>query len=165
MAVDYVALLKTAEMTYRLAHAVRAECAIHVLHGEEAHFDYPQIYTYGKHKVILGEFALTGQQESLASAALLHSATYTMAIQMDRVLQEVVGSDRFKHPDSDISSASWIARLIRNAFAHSPFNPTWQTYPECDKKVFRDITIFTQKALAICTANGYNSGEVLCCRR
>jgi hypothetical protein len=59
-----------------------------------------------------------------------------MAIQMDRVLQEVVGSDRFKHPDSDINSASWIARLIRNAFAHNPFNPTWQTCPECDNKVF-----------------------------
>ena len=44
--------------------------------------------------------------------------------------------DRFKHLNDDFRNAAWIARLIRNAFAHAPFNPSWQFYPECRNRVF-----------------------------
>jgi hypothetical protein len=54
---------------------------------------------------------------------------------MDRALQDTV-PDRFKHPDDGIRSAAWIARLLRNAFAHNPFNPVWMLYSECENKVF-----------------------------
>jgi hypothetical protein len=152
---DHGALLKTAELAYRLAHAVRVYCSLNSSKAEsgEPHFDYPQAYSYGKHTVSYEEFALTGPQEDFASAALLHSAIYTMAIQMDTALQECV-PDRFNHPDADLQSAAWIARLIRNAFAHDPFSPIWLTYPECDNRVFE-----VKGVIRLCT-NGLNGKQV-----
>ena len=35
-----------------------------------------------------------------------------------------------------IKSASWIARLIRNAFAHNPFDPVWIIQAECKNKQY-----------------------------
>src|SRR5208337_2753458 len=38
--------------------------------------------------------------------------------------------------DSDARAAYQIARLIRNAFAHAPFLPTWSIDHDCQDKVF-----------------------------
>jgi hypothetical protein len=35
-----------------------------------------------------------------------------------------------------VQAAYQIARLIRNAFAHAPFTPTWSIDPDCRDKVF-----------------------------
>jgi hypothetical protein len=43
--------------------------------------------------------------------------------------------------DPGVRSAYQIARLIRNAFAHGLFSPTWSISPDCRVKVLavRDI--------------------------
>jgi hypothetical protein len=38
--------------------------------------------------------------------------------------------------NSDVQAAYEISRLIRNAFAHSPFNPVWSIDPYCRNRVF-----------------------------
>ncbi len=38
--------------------------------------------------------------------------------------------------DPDIQASYQIARLIRNAFAHRPFDPVWSIDPDCRGKVF-----------------------------
>jgi hypothetical protein len=58
-----------------------------------------------------------------------------ITMQLDSILQSEI-SNRFDHPNPAIRNASWIARLNRNAFAHDPLQPTWQLYPECEKKIF-----------------------------
>jgi hypothetical protein len=78
---------------------------------------------------------LNREQEIFAATLLVHSATYLCAVQADTILQATT-HDRFKHVNQNIRSASWIARLIRNAFAHNPFAPVWKTYPECENQIY-----------------------------
>jgi hypothetical protein len=40
------------------------------------------------------------------------------------------------HTDPQVVSAYQIARTIRNAFSHSPFNPVWNIDPDCRGKRF-----------------------------
>ncbi len=96
---------------------------------------YYDQFTYGGHLFKKEELELTKEQESFAAGLLVHSATYLCAVQADTVLQDAV-PDRFKHTDPNIRSASWIARLIRNAFAHNPFEPVWKTYSECENQTY-----------------------------
>jgi len=126
-------LLRTAELAYRLAHAVRIFCS------DKGHppFSYPSVYTYGQHTVDHSEFELSADQEDFASSALLHCATYLMAVQLDTALDTAVGTKRFQHRDVSIQAASCIVRSIRNAFAHDPFNPVWDIrQPDCQDRVF-----------------------------
>ena len=117
----YKSLLKTAELAYRLAHAVQIAC----LGKGRQPFEYPQWYAWGEHCVTHEEFALSSEQEKYASRALLHCATYVMAVQIDTALQREK-HNRFKHHNDDICIASCIANTIRNAFSHDPFNPVWK---------------------------------------
>ena len=39
-------------------------------------------------------------------------------------------------PNPDVRAAYQIARLIRNAFAHAPFSPTWSIDPDCRDTTF-----------------------------
>jgi hypothetical protein len=45
--------------------------------------------------------------------------------------------------DAAVRSAYQIARLIRNAFAHAPFSPTWSIDPDCRDKVFAVPDVIT----------------------
>jgi hypothetical protein len=63
-----------------------------------------------------------------------------MAVAMkDAIRMAVV--DPKNHGDDAIRSAYQISRLIRNAFAHAPFNPVWSIDPDCRDHIFavRDI--------------------------
>jgi hypothetical protein len=45
--------------------------------------------------------------------------------------------------DPDVKSAYQIARLIRNAFSHAPFSPTWSIDPDCQGKTFAVADLIT----------------------
>jgi hypothetical protein len=119
--------LADAERLFKLAVAVHAACTV----TDSNAFDYLEAFSFGRHVARRGELALSPDEEKTAAAALEHCATYLLAVQLDTVLQQSV-EDRFHHPDDATRSAAWIARLLRNAFAHDPLRPIWQTYPECD---------------------------------
>ncbi len=101
--------------------------------------NYLDVFTWGKHTLNEVSLRLSRDEEELAFALLEHCTLYTIVIQIDTVLHELFknqNTDRFNHPDSNVCSAAWIARLIRNAFAHDPLNPVWITYSECDSKMY-----------------------------
>lgn len=132
-------LITVAQYQFKLALAVSMHCTS--TQPENA-FTYLGAFSYGKHVATLEELSLTPKEEKFAAAALEHSATYVMAVQIDTALQAVF-PQRFSHQKTDIQQSAWIARLIRNAFAHDPLNPVWLTYPECDNKVFSVQEIIT----------------------
>lgn len=143
---DYILqrrLLADAERQFKLALSVRNLC-----NGSSNAFDYLDAFSFGHHLAEHDELRLTAKEEDRAAAALEHSTTYLMAIQLDTALALAV-PQRFKHPDVDIQSACWIARLLRNAFAHNPLNPTWPVYQECADQTFavRDIVTLTTTSL------------------
>ena len=89
----------------------------------------------GGHTANEKDLKLTKKEENLSVALLHRVATYILVLQIDTVLQHKF-QDRFNHKDSNIRSASWIARLIRNAFSHNPFYPQWEFYSECMNKQY-----------------------------
>jgi len=88
-----------------------------------------------RHTAHADELKLTREEEGIGSTLLEHVTTYTLAVQIDTALGALYPS-RFESADQILQSAAWIARLIRNAFAHNPFAPQWQTYLECENKQF-----------------------------
>jgi len=120
-------LILAAQQQYKLSLAVKLHCA----RNDNNAFEYLGVYAYGMHTADQDELSLTPDQERFASAAFEHSSIYIMAVQIDTALADCF-EDRLHSENNDIFNASWIARLIRNSFAHDPFNPVWLTYPECD---------------------------------
>jgi hypothetical protein len=45
--------------------------------------------------------------------------------------------------NSKVRDAYQIARLLRNAFAHSPFSPKWSIDPDCQNKTFAVLDVIT----------------------
>jgi hypothetical protein len=86
---------------------------------------YLDTFSFGHHTARNKELRLTQEQEDHAFAALEHCATYLAAVQIHTALKSVHG-DPFHLPEEDIASAFQISRLLRNAFAHNPFNPIWE---------------------------------------
>ena len=134
----YISLIEDAQKLFKLSLAVNGTCAS----TKQDAFTYLDTFSYFKHTVNRDDLYLDPDDEKLAAAAFEHCAIYVLAVQMDTILGEVF-TDRFRHPDSDICSAAWISRLIRNAFAHSPLDPIWQTYSECDNKIYKVKDIIT----------------------
>jgi hypothetical protein len=98
-------------------------------------FQYMGVFSWGEHLADKDELILNGEEEELAIALLHHVATYLLANQIDSYLG-ICRKDRFTDKDKNIRDAACIARLIRNAFAHNPFNPQWQIRMEqCKDKV------------------------------
>lgn len=64
------------------------------------------------------------------------------------MLQAII-PDRFRHPNPNIRCASWIARLIRNAFAHNPFAPVWKTYAECKNQTYNVNDVISLKTTGL----------------
>lgn len=126
----YVAQLFTAEVQFRLASAVRLATTRNV-----QPLDLPVDWTYGQHRVKYEEVALRPDQADYAACFLHRSATFLMAVAVKDALRAVV-PDPKTAADTEVRSAYQIARLIRNAFAHAPFAPTWSIDPDCRDKVF-----------------------------
>jgi hypothetical protein len=92
-------------------------------------------WVHGQHRVRYEEAALRQDQADYAAAFLQRSATYLMAVAMKDAIRAVV-PDPKASSDSDVRAAYQIARLIRNAFAHAPFSPTWSIDPDCRDRTF-----------------------------
>jgi hypothetical protein len=126
----HIAKLFTAELQFRLASAVRLATTM-----KTQPLDLPIEWIHGQHTVKYEEVALRQDQADYAAFFLHRSATYLMAVAMKDAIRAVV-SDPKTSSDSDVRAAYQISRLIRNAFAHSPFSPTWSIDPDCRDKVF-----------------------------
>ena len=118
-------------MTFKLAHAVRIKC----YNNSSSRFEYPTMYVHGSHSVTNEEFSLNKKQEEFASSALLHCTRYIMIVQIDTALEMCI-ENRFEHIDNQVKSTAWIARLIRNAFSHDPFNPKWLIDRKCRNNTY-----------------------------
>ncbi len=136
----YRELLEYAQLQYKFALAVSTNIQFHKFPD----LVYHDAFAYGPHVFEKEELMLSKEQEQLAAILLVHSATYLCAVQADTVLQATI-PDRFKHSDPNIRSASWIARLIRNAFAHNPFAPVWKTYSECENQTYAVENVISLK--------------------
>jgi len=122
--------LFTAELQFRLASAIRLAVTT-----KRQPLDLPVEWTHGKHGVRYMEIALRQDQADYAACFLHRSATYLMAVAMKDAIRTVV-PDPKACPSPDVQAAYQIARLIRNAFAHGPFRPTWSIDRDCRNKTF-----------------------------
>jgi hypothetical protein len=126
----HIQALFTAELQFRLASAVRLATNYKV-----QPLDLPIEWSHGKHRVKYAEIALRQDQAEYVAIFLHQSATFLMAVAMkDAIRAVVLDPKNAKNPD--VRAAYQIARLIRNAFAHAPFSPTWSIDPDCSDKVF-----------------------------
>lgn len=129
--------LFTAELQFRFAAAVRIATTMKV-----QPLDLPMEWTHGQHRVSYEEIALRQDQADFAACHLQRSATYLMAVTIKDAIRAVV-PDPKTSTDSNVRAAYQIARLIRNAFAHAPFSPTWSIDPDCRDKVFSIPDVIT----------------------
>lgn len=125
---DNKKLLLYSEIFFKFAFAIHKSIPIKL--------NYLDKFSWGKHIARKVDLKLTKKEEYLAPGLLHHVATHILAVQIDTFLQERYG-DRFNHLNNDIKSAAWIARLIRNAFAHNPFDPIWELHTECENKLYQ----------------------------
>lgn len=126
---SHIGRLFTAELQFRLASAVRLASTLQL-----QPLDLPQEWTHGQHRVSYEEIALRPDQADYAACFLQRSATFLMAVAMRDAIRAVVHVP--KTADEPVRSAYQISRLIRNAFAHAPFSPTWSIDKDCRDVVF-----------------------------
>lgn len=121
------ASLELAELQFRMAVHLADLCnAGPGLPGSKV-----MCWSFGKHSMEVEEVNVPPGEQQRASVALQHSATYLLAVAMNTVLERALhGDKRFRHPNRSARHACQIARLVRNAFAHSPFQPTWDIRPQ-----------------------------------
>lgn len=131
---DYVKLIKLAEIQYRFAVGINT---LYSTHERYPKLSYPNYWTWGKHSITKKEIQLTRKETEDGAMLFSHSALYIMVVQIDSALEKFFGKNRFLHKNSDIQAAASIARLIRNAFAHDPFHPTWIINKRMKNKIFR----------------------------
>ncbi len=127
---SHIQHLFTAELQFRLASAVRL-----AVMGKRQPLDLPMEWTHGKHRVRYEEIALRHDQADYAACFLHRSATYLMAVAMKDAIRAVV-PDPKTASDPNVRAAYQIARLVRNAFAHAPFSPTWSIDEDCRNMIF-----------------------------
>lgn len=123
-------LLFTAELQFRFASAAHLATTLQV-----QPLDLPKVWIHGQHKVSYEEIALRQDQAGYAAFFLHRSATYLLAVAIKEAIRAVIPDPKMS-PDNDVRAAYQIARLIRNAFAHAPFSPTWSIDDDCRGKVF-----------------------------
>jgi hypothetical protein len=126
----HVGHLRAAEAQFRLATAAR----LAVTMGHQP-LDLPIQWTHGRHAVSYAEVALSRDEADFAAWNLQRSATFLMASAALEAIRATI-QDPKTHYDPKVVSAYQIARTIRNAFAHSPFNPIWRIDPDCRNSRF-----------------------------
>jgi hypothetical protein len=127
---DHIGRLFTAELQFRLASAVRLATTQNV-----QPLDIPVDWTHGEHSVKYRETALRQDQADYAAFFLRRSATYLMAVAVKDAIRASV-SDPKTSSDIKVRDAYQIGRLIRNAFTHAPFSPTWSIDDDCKNRTF-----------------------------
>lgn len=123
--------MKLAELQFRLAIAVRLASSL----GRQP-LEVPTQWSHGHHIVTYEEVVLTKDQSDIAADYLKRTATYLMSITIKDGLKRIF-KDPKNHQDQNVVAAYQIARLIRNAFAHSPIRPVWSIDPDCRDKEFQ----------------------------
>ena len=128
--------LRLAELQFRLASAVRLATTV-----KSQPLDLPIEWSHGKQSVKYSEIALLQDDADYGAWSLHRSATFLMAVAIKDAIRAAV-HDPKTAADVDVRSAYQISRLIRNAFAHAPFDPVWSIDPDCRDRVFavRDVT-------------------------
>ena len=107
--------------------------------------EYLGIFSFGKHTANYDDLKLNREQEKRGSAILEHVGTYMMILQLNKVLEDEWGEQRLQSNDNDIRIISQVVRLIRNAFAHDPFNPIWDISKSTENQTFDIPKILTLK--------------------
>jgi hypothetical protein len=133
----HVGRLFSSELQFRLASACRLAVTM-----DKQPLDVPLEWSHGRHKVSYEEVALRKDQADFAAWNLHRSATFLMAVAMKDAIRVAV-RDPKKSADINIKSAYQISRLIRNSFAHSPFDPVWSIDDDCRNCVFNVEGIIT----------------------
>lgn len=133
----HIGHLISAELQFRLASAVR----LAVTMGKQP-LDLPMDWSHGEQKVRYEEIALRKDQADFAVWNMHRSATYLMAVTIKDAIKAAVENPK-KSRDSNVQAAYQISRLIRNAFAHSPFAPKWSIDPDCRNHIFKVCDIVT----------------------
>lgn len=122
--------LRAAEAQFRLATAVR----LAVTMGQQP-LDLPIEWSHGKHVVNYTEVAIAREEADFAAWNLQRSATFLMASAALEAIRATIPKPK-SHTDPKVADAYQIARTIRNAFAHNPFNPIWRIDADCQTRRF-----------------------------
>lgn len=130
---DQIDSLFAAELQFRLASAVRLAASV-----SKQPFDLPLEWAHGAHHVGFQEVALRQDQGDFAAWCLHRTATYMLAMAAKDAIRTAV-SDPKNASDAKVQAAYQISRLIRNAFAHAPFNPRWSIDDDCKNQIFEVI--------------------------
>jgi hypothetical protein len=127
---EHAELLKKAELQFRLMIAVRTASTLGKLP-----LQVPVLLVFGKQSVTSADLGLTRDEADEGAAALEHTTTYTLALQIHQAMKDVLGEPR-EHEGQEVQNAFEIARLIRNAYAHQPFSPRWLIDSYCRDRTF-----------------------------
>jgi len=122
--------LRAAEGQFRLSTAVRLAVTV----GHQP-LDLPIQWSHGRHVVNYSEIALSKEEADFAAWNLQRSATFLMASAVLEAIRGTIKNPKSNH-DARIVNAYQIARMIRNAFSHNPFNPVWNIDEDCRDKRF-----------------------------
>jgi hypothetical protein len=126
----HICYLRAAELQFRLSSAVRLATTF-----KNQSRDLPVAWSHGNHVVHYPEVAISEDDADCAACYLQRSATYLMAVAIKDAIRVAV-ADPKTHSDPNVRSAYQISRLIRNAFAHAPFDPVWSIDPDCRDQIF-----------------------------
>jgi hypothetical protein len=113
-------LLAVAELNYKFAIGISAA----IVSSPTTISESLGSFSWGSYRLEASELELSKADELRGASIAEHVATFALMLQLDRVLQDGV-PNRFSAADDMLRGASRIANLIRNAFAHDPFNPVW----------------------------------------
>ncbi len=127
---EQIANLRTAEMQFSLASAVRL-----ATNEKIQPLDLPVQWSHGKHLVQYREIALSQEDADYAACFLQRSSTFLIAVAIKDAIKSAVPNPK-QCADSNIRSAYQVSRLIRNAFTHAPFHPIWSIDPNCRDQKF-----------------------------
>jgi len=122
--------LFASELQFRLASAVRLSVNLMT-----QPLELPTEWVHGHQRVKYEEIALRQDQAEYAAVLLHQSATFLMATAIRNAIPVAV-TDPKSSTDPSVQGAYQIARLIRNAFSHKPYSPTWSIDPDCRDRVF-----------------------------
>jgi hypothetical protein len=153
---DHLNHLFDAELQFRLAAAVRIAVTC-----ERQPLDFPEEWSHGHVKVRYEDMSLRQDQAEIAAQVMQHSATHIMAVAVKDAIEAVApalpdalkkqratpleavreaiaksAQKPWKVTEDLVAAAYHVSRLIRNAYAHSPFAPRWSINSQLQNETF-----------------------------
>ena len=109
--------LRIAEQQFRLA------CTVNLAVTNDVQtLDVPVVWTFGRHKVSFEDFGLRKDQAEGAASQLEMTSTLVIAGAIRDAIVSLFETPK-SNADPRVVAAYQIARMIRNAFAHSMISP------------------------------------------